>query len=139
MPCYTKRSINIFRNFVSKIEHLKIIYFNQQIENLTITKILFWNRGYETINRLDIPQLDPLTIRVKNGLEILDAKIIYMNNPANQFSLIFSDDISYITLEFDYVDKDEGAIVQVMHTGTSESDVQISGTIKGAGKLKHKP
>jgi len=139
MPCYTKRSINIFRNFVSRIEHLKIIYINQPIENLTITKILFWNRGCETINRQDIPQLDPLTIRVKNGLEILDAKITYVKNPANQFSLIFSDDNSWINLEFDYVDKDEGAIVQVMHTGTSESDVQISGTIKGVGKLKHKP
>lgn len=134
-PCYAIRSINIVRDLVSKIESLEMLFAGQPIENLTVTKIAFWNAGNDTINSYDIPIAEPLTVHIKKGYQILDAKILYSKNPANQFSISTSDDHSFVNLQFDYIDKEEGGVIQLIHTGTTDEDIEISGTIKGAGKL----
>lgn len=140
-PCYTLRSNNLVRDVVSRIEPLEMRYSGQQIKNLTITKIAFWNAGRDTINNQDVASADPLTVHVKEGYKILDTKILYEKNPTNQFSITTSEDRSYIALQFEYVDKGEGAVIQLIHTGISHEDIELLGTIKGAGKptFKYSP
>ena len=140
-PCYAVQSRNIVRDFVSKIDTLEMLYSGKPIENLTATKIAFWNAGRDTINSQDIASTDPLTVHVKKGCKILDTKVLYMKNLVNRFSITTADDLSNITLNFEYLDKEEGAIIQILHTGKSSEDIEIRGTIKGAGKpvQKHVP
>jgi hypothetical protein len=133
-PYYAIRSINLIKDLISKIESLEMLFRGKPIKNLTVTKIAFWNAGNDTINYQDIPHTEPLTINVKEGIEILDAKVLYAKNPANQFSISTSDDNSLIKLQFEYIDNDEGAVIQIIHTGVSEEDIDIHGTIKGVGK-----
>ncbi|MFA4955650.1 MAG: hypothetical protein WC556_01590 [Candidatus Methanoperedens sp.] len=137
IPCYSIRSTSLVRDLVSKIEPLKIFYSSEPIENLTVTKMMFWNAGQDTINKQDIASAEPITVQVKEGYKILNPpKIIQMKNPANQFSITSNQ--SFITLNFDYVDKDEGVIIEFFHTGKSSEDVQVRGKIKGVGELKYK-
>lgn len=138
LPYYSIRSINIVRDLIKKIEDLDILYDGQPVENLTITKIAFWNGGSDTINNQDIAVADPLTIVVKDNLRILDANILYTKNQANKLSLITSNDQSKINLIFDFIDKDEGVVIQLIHTGKSDEDIELCGTIKGAGKPIYK-
>ncbi|MDD5447112.1 MAG: hypothetical protein PHY36_04435 [Methanocellales archaeon] len=135
LPHYSIRSTNIVRDLVSRLQHLQMLYSGQEIENLTATKIAFWNKGRDTINSQDIASADPLIISIKDGYKILDAKIIYTKNTANQFSVIPSDDRSYVKMHFDYLDKDDGAIIQILHTGKSSKDIEFCGKIKGSDKL----
>jgi hypothetical protein len=37
-------------------------------------------------------------------------------------------------MNFEYLDKNDGAILQIVHTGKSSADIKIGGTIKGVGK-----
>ncbi len=138
LPFYADRSVNIVKDLVSRFESLEMLYSGQPIENLTVTKTAFWNGGRDTIKGGDVASADPLSVHVKKGCKILDAKILYTKNPANQFSITTSDDQSYITLQFDYVDKGEGVVIQLIHTCTSSEDIKIRGTIKGAGKPVHR-
>jgi len=73
-------------------------------------------------------------VQVKKPAKILHAKILFAKNRANQFSITTSQDQSYTTLQFDYVDKGEGVVIQLIHTCTSGKDIKMRGTIKGAGK-----
>mgnify|MGYP001130975202 CR=1 FL=1 len=134
LPYYAVRSINIVRDSGSWIDSLKIHYSGQLIENLTVTKIAFWNAGRDTIDSRDIASAEPLTVRVKEGYKILDAKILHEKNKANKFSITTSTDQSYVTPLFDYVDKDEGVVIQLIHTGKSGKDIEFDGKIKGGGK-----
>lgn len=138
LPCYTFRSNNLVKDLFSRISPLEMRYSGQQIENLTVTKIAFWNAGRDTIDKRDIVSADPLTVHVKEGYKILEPIKLYEINPSNQFSTITSEDRSYFTLQFDYVDKGEGVVIQFFHTGLSSKDVEISGRIKGAGELIYK-
>lgn len=135
-PLYAKRSINLVNNLVSKISGLQMQYAGQQIENLTITQVALWNAGRETINSDDIASSSPLTVRVKNGKSLLDANIIFTKNPANKFAIVTAQKTSEVTIQFEYFDKDEGIILQLIHKGTSNKDIEISGIIKGFGEIK---
>ena len=85
MPFYANRSINIVEDLVSRFESLKMLYSGQPIKNLTVTKTAFWNGGRDTIKGEDVASADPLSVHVKKGCKILNAKILYIKNPANQF------------------------------------------------------
>lgn len=133
LPCYAVRSRNIVKDLVSKFDALETLYSGQTIENLTVTKILFWNAGRDTIHRGDIAV--PLTVHVSESYKILDAKILSSKEPANKFSIDTSADQSSSILNLDYVDKDEGVVIQLIHTGRSGKDIEFDGKIKGAGEL----
>jgi len=138
IPCYAIRSFNIIRDWASRIESLVLLYSNQKIENLTTTKIAIWNAGSDTIRDQDIASADPMKICIKEGNKILDVKTIYEKNPSNQFCCTIAKDQSHVLLNFDYIDKNEGAVIQILHTGQSSEDIEIYGTIKGFGKISRR-
>lgn len=129
---YYTRSINVVED-LGKFESLKMFYSDKQIENFTITKLVFWNGGSDTIDSQDISSAEPLILRPIESSEILNANIIHVKNSASQFSLDTPDDNSYVKLKFDYLDPGDGAIIQIVHTGTSGEDIEVSGKIKGVG------
>lgn len=134
-PRYAIRSINFLKDSANKIEGLQIMYSSQPVQNVTITKVAFWNDGNETINGNDIANADPIEIRLKEGFMILESKIIYEKNNANLLTIQKAENDTILYIKFDYLDRGEGAVIQLLHTGNSSEDVIISGTIKGVGKV----
>ena len=63
-------SENIFSHFVSKIKPLELKYAGELINNLSVTKIFFWNSGRDTIRKLDIPKIDKPRVIIKNHNKI---------------------------------------------------------------------
>ncbi|MCZ7363103.1 MAG: hypothetical protein O8C58_07200, partial [Candidatus Methanoperedens sp.] len=112
---------------------MEMLYAGERIENLTATKIAFWNAGNVTISSNDfaskkpftikvkeckILRTEPYTVSVKTGYKILDVKKLYYN-PINQVEIKCSKDKSQIKINFEYLAKNEGAIIQLLHTGKS--------------------
>jgi hypothetical protein len=137
-PCWDVTSNNLIRNFSSKISKLEIVYAQEKIENLTISRIMFWNNGAETIEKHHIVSADPLRISSKSGIKILDAEILAQNNRYSNFSATRSNDQLYAYIEFDYLDKENGAVVQIIHTGVSSKDIRVEGSIKGVKRIRRK-
>lgn len=135
-PRYALKSTNLVEDFVSKLDALEMKYAGKEINNLTITKLIFWNNGKDTIRRLDVASTDPLILKIKDEQYFLDAKIIYQKKPANRFLVSLASNKKQITMDFEYIDKNEGAIIQLLHTGRSSKDISLCGTIMGAGKIK---
>lgn len=131
--CYAIRSQNIVRDLVSRIDLLEMLYDGKRIENLTATKIAFWNAGNDIIDKNDIVNNCPLTVNVEKGYKILDVKT-FNNDKGNQFSIKLSDDRSHIDISFEYLAKNEGEIIQLLHTGKSEQDIKIDGRMKYSSK-----
>lgn len=121
---------NIFKNFESIIENVKVTCEDKNISTLTITRILMWCDGKETIYNTDIATQMPLIIKSKEGKEILEAKIVSSNNQANNVHLEKLENNIY-KINFEYLDYKDGFIIQVVHTGSSQKDIILSGKIKG--------
>ena len=135
-PTFQIRSFNLVKEFSKKVTNIELLHSGENIENLTITKVIFWNRGNEPIRKDDIAVADPIKIAVGSKYEIFEAEILNDRaNGANRFKLVKNGNKSTI-IAFDFISHGEGVAVQIAHSGLSSEDVTITGTIIGVGKPK---
>jgi hypothetical protein len=100
--------------------------------------VIFWNKGKDTIDRSDVAQTYPIHIRALKEAEILDVKILKQNNLSSNFSVELLDGGKVALIDFDYIDEQQGAIFQVIHTGTNYFSVALTGNIKGAKEIDYR-
>lgn len=136
LPSYALSGFNLVKNFKYNVDSLEMLHKGEKIENLTVTKAAFWNAGRETISNQDIVKNDPTRLAIKGKGEILDAKVLYANNSSNQFTLELNKEKNAIFINFDYVDKNDGIIMQILHTSLLPYGLELTGKIKGAGNSK---
>jgi hypothetical protein len=131
---YSYNSNQLIKDFTQQIDGLNISYKSESIESLTVTKYVFWNKGNETINYSDFPSTSKLKIKIKKDFKILDSNIIFTKNDINNVKceLINNEEV---LLMFDYLDKGEGFVVQLIHTSPNNKDLYVDGTIKGIGDI----
>ena len=137
-PCWSVRNNVLVEGYSSKIGKLDIRFQDEQVENLSIARIAFWNQGAETLDRHDIETINPLRIEADEEIEILDVSVSLTNSSSSQFETELVNDRKSAKLDFAYLDKGQGAIVQIIHTGIKESDIQIVGDIKSVKEIKKK-
>lgn len=130
-PIYDLRTFNLIKDSINKIDSVKIYYHDKKIDNLSITKVVIWNEGKETINSSDIAQNDPFIINIEEEYLFLNCKILSQKNSANGFS-IKKIDSNQIEINFDYFDFREGIIIELHHTATNDKNITIKGSFKGA-------
>jgi hypothetical protein len=132
-PVYSIKSNNVISGSQSKYERLRVLYEDTEIENFTVSKILFFNQGSETITRQDIETSSPLRISCKN-CDFLDISTLQVNKPSNNFDIL-QEATERVLISFEYLDKNQGGVIQVIHTGLSSEDLEVYGDIKGVEKL----
>ena len=137
-PCWSVRNNVLVEGYSSKIHELDIRFKDNQVENLSIAHIAFWNQGAETLDRHDIETVNPLRIEASGGIEILDVSVSLTNNSSSEIETKPASDRKSARLGFDYLNKGQGAIIQVIHTGIKGSDVRIIGDIRGVKQIKKK-
>lgn len=118
------------------IPEVQISYCGQTIDDLAVTRFAIWNSGNRLLNSNDIVDTKPLSITSNDdGSDILDASIIKRSEESNKFT-IDKKSAHCAELQFDYIDKQEGIIVQILHTGSAKN-ISLSTLIKGGKKLKN--
>jgi hypothetical protein len=125
----------LIENFNQRIEGLNIKYLDKSISKLMVTKIAFWNNGTETINVEDIPCNDKLSIVIDKDYEILNVSMICILNETNNINFDLLEDGKKIIIDFEYIDKNDGFVMQIFHTANDYKNFDICGTIKGFGKI----
>ena len=134
-PVYFIKNERIIYSYQSTVPNLKITYKKKTIEDLSISTVLFYNRGAETITQQDIDTVNHLRIVANNDVKILDVTIEKYNNPASNFNVILNNNQAIIN--FDYINKNQGVVIFVTHTGKSNEDIKLVGDIKGVDKLSN--
>jgi hypothetical protein len=98
---YSIRSNNLISGSVSNLENLTITYKDQKIGNLTVSKILFFNRGNETITKQDLMTIHHLGIN-SDG-KVLNARVIEGNYLPNNIKLQHQNNSKNVYIDFDYL------------------------------------
>jgi hypothetical protein len=134
-PRYTLEDNNLFEKLPDLVPELKVEYKGEQISNLTITKVRFWNAGKDTINDTDVVQ--PIVIEAQSECKIISAKLVRANQEANEFKCSLPEQGGLrVTISFRYLDFNEGGQVQIAHTGTGKERLKLTGRVKQAGTPK---
>ena len=111
-------------------ELVEIRYNNSAIPELSKVRITFWNAGKKTLNESDIAQHDPITIRFSQSeVQVLDIRSMTSTRDVINAKTFLRDNI--IHLSFDFLDKDDGLALEAFYDSGSETEITLSGTIKG--------
>lgn len=135
-PSWAIRGINIVRGRESRVADLKILYKELPVESLTVSRVLFWNRGKETIRVGDIAE--PIQICASEDILLLNVEVLKATNQAIQFFVSPVQDNKFATLTYQYLDHNNGAVLEAVHTGTSSSGLVIKGKIIGATQIRRR-
>ncbi len=128
---YRFSSYGIIRNHNNELQYLTIKYKDNVINDLTISKISLWNSGNSIIEYNDLVTSIPLAVSGSEFCTILDCSILNTNEKSNLFEIVKVD--NKILINFEYIDTNQGLIIQIIHTGT---DLHVEGKIKGGESLK---
>ena len=126
---YCLRSSSLIRRKKRKLEKLSVTYNGRQIDNLCVSRFTIWNSGNTTLNNNDMVVSKELTITADDESTLLDVELIACSEETNKFSVQLIDEHTAKVL-FDYADKREGVVIQILHTGNGDS-LQIKCKIKG--------
>jgi uncharacterized membrane protein len=134
-PVYSIRSSNIISDDTSDFPDLVVSYRGQQVRNFTFSTVLFFNRGALTIDRPDIASRNPLRI-VPRDCNILEASVFIYNNPSNGITLTSDETRGGFTIDFEYLNQNDGAILTILHDGVSSENLVVVGDMKEVRSLR---
>jgi hypothetical protein len=107
---------------------LEVRFKGNTVPRLTRTRMAIWNPRWAVVNGADIAEKDPLRI-VFRGAEVLDARPVTETREAIQFDATARDGACFI--DFDFFDRHDGAVLDLLHTGSDTDRPSIQGTVKG--------
>ncbi|HEV7377866.1 MAG TPA: hypothetical protein VGN95_24495, partial [Pyrinomonadaceae bacterium] len=117
-------------------EDIQITYKGEKVTRVTSTLVWFWNNGKRPIKNDDLPTEQSLLIKLSdpdNKLEILDVSVRKISRESINFQATKKDS-STVGISFDFLDNNDGAAIEIQHTGARSTIVEISGVILGAAK-----
>ena len=135
-PCWDVSDHNLIYNHKSLISDVKILYRDEQVDSLSVAKIVFWNRGRETIERRHIVPADRLRIVPGGDARLLEVAIVATSRPGNEVTVSPSEDGREATIDFSYLDQGDGVVIQVVHSGSWMERPALQGTIMGVKALR---
>lgn len=132
-PCWSEQSYPLVVQSRVAVPDLEVSFQGRRVETVTISELLFWNNGRETINGADVASANPL--RIKPHLEgtILAASVI-ASNSQSQPRLGLANNEAVIS--FDYLDQGQGIVYRVVHTGNRPRSLNLVGDIRGSEPLQ---
>lgn len=132
-PVYTKQTIRLINQALSALKNIEIKYNSVPVQNLSLTKIALWNSGKESIRNTDISSSEPLLITTNGRTIIYGFEVSYQKKVNNvQVTKVNEESLG---ISFEFLDFNDGLVLDVFHSGSSSGDIVIKGTLIGARKI----
>ena len=103
---------------------ITISFRGEKIDNLSQSRILFLNRGKKEIRAQDKPQSGFPKVVFPNGTRILSVSVPATSSPDIAFRAEKTTDTT-LEIGYDYLNKDDGGIVEVLFDGTASAKTPI--------------
>jgi len=135
-PCLRSNS----RREVSKLSDsnrkIRVLFGKQIVDQVTTTRVWFFNRGRKPLKREDVPTNAPLILEFQEaGKEhhptILDFRLVKSSKNTCRFTAARTSQPNQLLLDFDYLDYMDGAALEVQHDGSDYCEVVLKGEILG--------
>jgi hypothetical protein len=135
-PTWSVRTTDLVTKRTGELRGLSVRFNSQEVSDLSVSRIVFFNKGADPIRRADIAPAAPLKIYVQKGATILDASLVAANNPANRVAVRLDSAANQALIDFDYLGSREGAVFDVVHFG-GDAAAGVTGIVIGAQGLAY--
>ena len=131
---YAVQGIGVIDESMSSFGDLQVTFNGQSVERVAVSRVLFWHRGEETIHGSDVPDSDPLRIIIGGDARVLSSRILAVSRSVVAPQVATVGETDRVGLDFEFLDRDDGFTVEIVHTGLNPLDLDVTGTIMG---LRH--
>lgn len=132
---YTINSTILVDNEVSRIDGIKILFQDKEIETVVVSKIKLWNGGNEILETSDFYPNYNLSIKVPQNEKILGAIVNEETDKTCKVDVQnLTQDENVRIIDFYCLEPRQGATITIYHTNIDEKETEVVGKIKG-GKV----
>ena len=135
-PTWAVRTTTLVSGWKDDLPGLVVSYMGKEVERLSITRFMLWNRGKDAIKKVDVPEAEPIRIRAPNGVEMLSAVVIDTNSKSSRTSVKVARNRKTAKIDFEFLDFEDGAVFQIVHSGSAVEAMSIEGRVIGASRLQ---
>lgn len=141
IPCFEVKSTTLIEGLHNALDGLQLHYKGMPQDRITVTKLVFWNDGRETIDKRDFVVADPIGIFCSNSLIILDIQVTQISSKSNTVKLGAvveeNNNAHFYPIDFEYLDNRDYFVIQVVHSGLDSEEIVFRGKIKGVKEIKN--
>lgn len=134
-PLYLMKNKVLIPKEFSLLKELSIKYGNKEIKSITSTKVAIWNKGRKSLERSDMSTIERLKIEPRENVRILDYQLITESSKVNNVKFSLKEGVLYI--DFEYFNKKQGIVINVIHTGVQEDSLKVKGEFKNTGIIRN--
>lgn len=138
LPCYEVSGNTLIEGVDKALDGLQLQYKGKQQNRITVTKIVLWNDGRETIDKNNIVPTDPVRVICPVDIDILDIQVTQVSSNANAIELCEpskdGENTSY-PINFEYLDHKDYLVIQIVHNGDETRKFSVKGKIKGVSDI----
>ena len=135
---YSVSPIELIAEQLDDSPNFKILWDDEEIQNIKSVKIAFWNAGKQYISKDNISETNPLGISIPSGAKILYAEFIKTSR--SDLDLNTSYNPSNIAPQFieieiigdEAIEKNDGGVIKILFTGDTKDDFALTGRIFGS-------
>jgi hypothetical protein len=136
-PTWSVRTTDLVTKRTGELPGLSVKFNAQDVSDLSVSRIVFFNSGNDPIRRSDIAPAAPLKVFVEKGATVLDTSLVVANNPANRVAIQLDTTANQALLDFDYLGAREGAVFDVVHFGGNAA-AAVTGIVIGGQGLQYR-
>ena len=132
-PTWAWYSANLMAGLTTQYAGLTVRFGDTTIDSFSVSKVAFWNDGRETIDASDMAK--PVVITMPQTVRLLGCDVIYRTAEVTKFTAsIRPGEGRVVEIGFEFLDKGQGGVVQIIHDGPANPALTVGGYIKGAGE-----
>ncbi len=113
--------------------NVRILFDGQEVPHIMRTLVWVWNAGNSTLRGEDIVSKDQLRLAYNSKTQVLSVRVLKVTREALGFVAAPGDIPSMVFINFDYLDRKDGALIEILHTGKGLPG--FYGTIKGVPSI----
>jgi len=126
-PAYRVHTSNILQaDDTLRKQGIAILYKDQAVSRLTRTIIIFWNAGMAALKNEDVRAEYPIGWMFPASVSVLGVRVLHSTREANHFeSYRSAADTNVVLCRFEYLNKGDGALIEILHTGDKSHPTPI--------------
>lgn len=125
----------INKNHSSLPQQISVLYDGIPVKNVSSSEFIIWNSGNTVITKSALATKEPLRIEFNQGVRLLRYQVIVSNNKINNFHLKIDENYpNSVLVDFDFLEKNEGARIEILHSG-DKNDLKEKGKLIGVKSI----
>jgi len=136
-PKYAISNSEMIAETTSGAPRLKLLWDNEEVQNVYSLKIAIWNAGREYLDKSSISATDPIRVTYPPDVQILYADFIRTSREnldldASDLSSMGTKAIQIEIVGDEALEQKDGGVLKILYTGHDSDGFAVSGRIKGS-------